>query len=364
MVIMANPFYEVVAYSRTPNISTPPTLTEIGRIITLGGESSGASGGLSWSRELCSDGFITVATSPEELISGVASRLQDLKANPIELFMYRDGVLRQRGPLISWQIEGNTLVLQARGLLYYLRYMVLTADKAYDQDQELIVEDLIDHHQDKSYGDFGLDASAITSHGVNRERTYKRTDLLNIQKEIRDMSEADNGFDMDIDPVNAEIVLNNPQMGTDKSATVFLDARGMTDPNYAYSLAAGKFGSAASASGTAEESTAKWAEKIDATTRNAFGLAYVTTHVLGVSTLTEIQSYADQANSLANNPYFVPSRNYFPVVGATIDDIDQGDTVSFVFDPGFGEFTIAQDIKNVNVSVSPDGNEKLNVEFV
>ncbi len=358
------PFYEVVAYTRTPNSSTPPTLTEIGRIITLGGESSGASGGLSWSRELCSDGFMTVATSPENLVGGLATALKDLKANPIELYMYRDGVLRQRGPLISWQIEGNTLVLQARGLLYYLRYMVLTVDKAFDQDQAFIVRDLIDHHQDKSYGDFGLDTTPITSHGVTRERSYKRSDLINIQKEIRDMSEADNGFDIDVDPVDGDVILTNPQMGTDKSATVFLDARGMTDPNYAYSLAAGRFATASSASGTAEGNHIKWASVIEISERNAFGLAFVTTHVLGVTSTTEVQSYAAQASALAKKPYFVPSRNYFPVVGATIDDFDQGDTVSFVFDPGFGEFTIAQDIKSINVSVSPDGNEKLNVEFV
>jgi hypothetical protein len=242
--------------------------------------------------------------------------------------------------------------------------MVLTRDKAYDQDQALIVKDLIDHHQDKSHGNFGLDTSSITSHGVNRERVYQNTELINIQKEIRDMSEADNGFDMDVDPVDGTVILNNPQMGTDKSATVFLDARGMTDPNYAYSLAAGRFGTASAAAGTSQDNTAKYAQSFEAVERNAFGLAYVTTHVMGVTTQEEVESYAAQASALARNPYFVPSKNYFPVVGATIDDIDQGDTVSFVFDPGFGEFTISQDLKNINVSVSPDGNEKLNVEFV
>ena len=358
------PFYEVVAYSRAPQQTTEPSLNELGRIITLGGESSGASGGLSWSRELCSDGFITVATSPEELIPSVASRMKDLLANPIELYLYRDGVLRQRGPLISWQIEGNTLVLQARGLLYYLRYMVLTSDFTFDKDQAFIVEDMIDHHQNKDYGDFGLDASGITSHGVTRKRVYKKTELINVQKEIRDMSEADDGFDMDINPTTRAITLHNPQMGTDKSASVFLDARGMTDPNYAYSLAAGRFGTAASASGTSDDNAAKWAEAFATTPRTTFGLAYVTTHVLGATSFDEVQSYADQAVNLARNPYFVPSRNYFPVVGASIDDFDQGDKVSFVFDPGFGEFTIAQDVKSINISVSPDGNEKLNVEFV
>ncbi len=358
------PFYEVVAYTRVPNQSAAPTLAEIGRVLTLGGESSGASGGLSWSRELCSDGFLTVATSPEIVVGGLATALQDLKANPIELYLYRDGVLRQRGPLISWQIEGNTLVLQARGLLYYLRYMILLEDKDFNKDQALIAKDLIDQFQAKDYGNYGLVTSGITSHSVTRERVYKKTELINIAKEIRDLSEADNGFDIDVNVTTGAVILTNPQMGTDKSATVFLDARGMVDPNYAYSLAASRFGTAAAGTGTSEENASLWAEKIDTATRNAFGLAYVTTHVLGATTAAEIQSYVNQANDLGKAPYFVPSRNYFPVIGATVDDFDQGDTVSFVFDPGFGEFTIQQDVKSTNVSVSPDGNEKLNVEFV
>jgi hypothetical protein len=278
--------------------------------------------------------------------------------------MYRDGVLRQRGPLISWQIEGNALILQARGIPYYLRYMVLTSDKAYNQDQALIVKNLIDHHQGKNYGNYGVLTSGISSHGVTRERNYLRTDLINIASEIHALGEADNGFDVDVNYTTGAIILTNPQMGTDKSDTVFLDARGLINPNFAYSLAAGQFGSAAVGVGRTPESVPQFTEKETTTLREDFGLAYVTTNVIGVATVTEIDSYTTQAAALARNPYFVPSKEYISVQGASIDDFDVGDTVSFVYDPGFGEITIESDVKNINVSVTPDGNEKLNVEFI
>jgi hypothetical protein len=242
--------------------------------------------------------------------------------------------------------------------------MYLTADFSFNQDQAFIVRDMIDHHQDKDYGNFGIDTSGITSHGITREREYLATELISIAKEVHALGEAENGFDIDVDYATGEIVLTNPQQGTDKSGTVFLDARGLINPNFAYSLAAGQFGSGALGVGRTKDSNAILSEQVHTATRQSFGLAYVTANIFGVSTQTEIDSYTTQAQALARNAYFTPSKEYIAISGATIDDFDIGDTVTFVYDPGFGELTISQDVKNINVSVSPEGNEKLNVEFV
>lgn len=357
-------FYEVVVYARDQNSAAVPTLTLLGRVLSLGGESTGAGGGLAWSRELCSEGFINVTTRPESLPTAVKTRITDMKNNPMELWLYRDGVLRQRGPMISWQIEGNSLILQARGFLYYLRYMVLVENKSYNQDQALIVKDLIDTFQGYTYGNYGIVTSGISSHGVTREREYLRTELIQIAKEIHALGEANNGFDIDVNYTTGAIILTNPQQGTDKSASVILDARGLINPNFAYSLAAGQFASAAAGAGRTKDNETAFSWEIDATTQQNFGLAAVTTNVVGVATQAEIDSYTLQAMALAKNPYFVPSREYISVAGAGVDNFDVGDTVSFVYDPGFGEVTIVQDVKNINVSVSPEGTEKLNVEFV
>lgn len=356
-------FYEVTAYARNQQASGDPTFSELGRIVTLGGASSGG-GGLAWSRELCSEGFINVTVKPDKIPSALKTRLLDMKNNPIELGVYREGVLRQRGPLISWQVEGDSLVLQARGIPYYLRYMVIRSDVTYNQDQAFIVRDLIDDFQAAGYGDYGIDTTGITSHGVTREREYLASEMINIAKEIHALGEADNGFDIDVNYTTRAIILTNPQQGTDKSGTVFLDARGLVNPNFAYSLAAGTFASAALGTGRTKTNDAVVSDQIDTPSQQGFGLAYVTTNVFGVATQAEIDSYTTQAMVLSRNPYFVPSKEYFTVQGASITDFDVGDTVSFVYDPGFGEITLQQDVKNINVSVSPDGNEKLGVEFV
>lgn len=358
------PFYEVTCYLRDQNQSAAPTFSELARVIALGGESSGASGGLSWSRELCSEGYINVSTRPENVPETMKPRLRDMKNNPMELGVFRDGVLVQRGPLISWQIEGNSLVLQARGIPYYLRYMMMYQDLNFNQDQAFIVRDLIDHFQAANYGNYGIDTSGITSHGVTREREYLRTELINIAKEIHALGEADNGFDIDIDYTTRQLILTNPQQGTDKSATVILDARGLTNPNFAYSLAAGTFAASAMGAGRTKDDDTVFAWVEDSPTVIAFGQSVVATNVFGVNTQAEIDSYTTQAMVLSRNPYFVPSKEYFSVTGASIDDFDVGDRTTFVYDPGFGEVTLQQDVKNINVSVSPDGNEKLGVEFV
>lgn len=357
-------FYEVAAYARDQQSGSAPTFTELGRIITLGGESSGASGGLAWSRELCSEGFITVATRPEDIPTAMKSRLVDMKNNPMELGLFRDGVLRQRGPIVSWQIEGNTLVLQARGIPYYLRYMVIVADVSYNQDQALIVKSLIDTFQARSYGNYGIVTTSLTSHGVTRERDYKRSELINIAQEIHALGEADDGYDVDINYTTRALTLHNPQKGVDRTGEVILDARGLVNPNFSYSLAAGTFASSAAGVGRTKDNKPVFSWEEHTATRESFGLSFVTTNVFGVATIPEIISYTTQAATLAKNPYFVPSKEYISVIGASIDDFDVGDTIDFVYDPGFGEITLQQDVKNINISVSPDGNEKLTVEFV
>lgn len=360
-------FYEVVAYSRTPSgtLNTPPTITELGRIVTLGGKSSGASGGLGWSRELCSEGFLTVTTEPTSMNSNVGDRLINLDTQPIELGLFRDGVHVYQGPVIAWQLEGTSVVIQSRSLLYYLRYMVLDVDKDYNQDQALIVKALIDHFQSTIfYGHFGLVTSGITSHGVTLERHYKRTELINMAKEIHALGESDNGFDVSYTPSTRAINLHNPQRGTDKSTTVFLDGRGITNPNIAVTIAADQFGTVSNVAGHTPDNASIWSQSIDATRQSQWGSAFITSVAMGVATQSELDSIAAQYLALSKDSLLIPSREFFEVTGAGLDDFEPGDKVTFDYDTGFGRLTVARDVKNQNVSVSPEGNEKLNIEFV
>ena len=178
--------YEVVCWSRTPNQAAVPTYAELDGI-RIAGDGSG-SGGLEWSHELYGDGSLFVTTDPTLLPSSIATRLLQLDTLPMEMGLYRDSVLVQRGPLVGWQIQDKSLTLNAKGLLYYIRYMKITSALTYTAvAQGTIVKGLIDHHQNKDYGNFGLDTATIAATAVTRTREYEAEDLVPIYEEIFEM---------------------------------------------------------------------------------------------------------------------------------------------------------------------------------
>ena len=358
------PFYEVVAYSRTPVQSAAPTFVELGNIFaTAGSQGAKESGGLSWSRELYSDGSISVATLPETLNDDIGARLIDMANKPMEIGIFRNGVLMQRGPLIAWQIEGETLVLHARGLSYYLRYMFLTTDTSFNKDQALIVQDLIDHHQDKDWGDFGLDASGISSHGVTREIEYFAGELINIYEEIRDLSEIDNGFDMVVDPTTRDVVLTNPTLGSAKAASI-LDARVIHSPNLSSVVTAGQFGSTGVVGGVNANGDRIQATSVNTTVRDNWGLSYVGRAVPGADNQAFVDASAIRVRDIVSDELLTPSKKYFSATGISVDDFDIGDTISFDYNAGFGRLTKDVRVQNLFVSVTAGNLESLTLDFV
>lgn len=358
------PHYEVVAYARVPAQATAPTFTELDRVPFNAGEHSGG-GGISWSRELLSDGSITVSADPTKLPDSIASKLLDLDNNPMELALYRDGVLTQRGPLIAWQVQGRTITLLARGLLYYLRYMRITSTLEYTAtEQATIVKGLIDHHQNKDYGNFGLDTSTIASTGVTRTRDFDPVDLVLTHEEIREMAEATDGFDIRVDPSTRAVTLHSPTYGTDKTDLVILDERGIVDPELSSVVTAGQFGSAALVAGINKDGNHISSEQIDTTVRNAWGLAYVSHSVIGVSGQTELDNIAAQTRDIAKVELLQPTKEFSSVTGASYDDFEPGDTVSYEYNPGFGRIKYDGRVKNQFVSIAESGTEKLTIDFV
>lgn len=359
------PFYEVVAYARIQAQSAAPTFTELGHIFVTAGSQGQAteSGGLSWSKELYSDGSISVSTLPEVLNDDIGDNLRDMANNPMEIGVFRDGVLVQRGPLIAWQVEGETLVLHARGLSYYLRYMFVTSDLTLSKDQAFIVQDLIDHHQDKDYGDFGLDASGITSHSQNRAREYKAGEQVNIYEEIRDLAEIDNGFDMVVDPVDRDVDLFNPTKGSVKAASI-LDNRVVTSPNMSDVVTAGRFGSSAFAAGVDSGGALQTAIITNTSVRNNFGLAYVARAVPGIDSVADLTNIATRIRDIVSDELFTPNKKYGSATGVSVDDFDIGDTVTFDYNAGFGRLVYAKRVKNIFVSVTGGNLETLTLDFV
>lgn len=353
--------YEVTLWSRTPQAAAAPTFVELGPIKATGGEEGG---GLAWSKELYSDGSITVATDPTRIEDAIAERLLDLEGKPSELAIYRDGILMQRGPLVAWQVEGKSLILNARGLLYYLRYMTLTTDEEYNTNQVLIAKSLIDKHQAKTRGNFGLVTTSMTSAGATRTRSYAAADLINVNDEIRELGEADNGFEISIDPTTRVISCHNPTKGTDKSAEVTLDQRGIVTPSFSDSVAAGQFGTAAFVAGVPPESDPVTAESIDTASRDLFGLAYVTHTAVGVPNATEVGQVATRTKDMAKRSVFLPPKEFWAMPDATVLDFDIGDTITAEYNAGFGSVIYVGRVKNMFVSVQEGGQDKLTIEFV
>lgn len=351
------PFYEVAAWRRQNNAAAVPTFTEVENRIIL-------AEGLEWSKELYGDGQITVKTDPTKIPQSLAESMVNMSTKPSELGVFRDGVLVQRGPLVAWETQGKGVTLHAKGLLYYLHYMTVTADVDYNINQVLIAKDLIDDYQAKTRGNYGLVTTSMTSAGSTRERSYLAADLIDINEEIRALGEADNGFDIIINPSTRVITCHNPTLGTDKSLLVVFDLRGVAGPSMSDSVAAGQFGTAALVAGVPEDSDPVVVESIDNTTRDLWGLAHVTHTASGVASSAEVTQIATRTRDVAKRSVFLPPREHFAVWGATVVDFDIGDTVTVEYNAGFSMMTYVGRVKAIHVSVQEGGQDKISLEFV
>lgn len=355
--------YEVVCWSRTPNQAAVPTYAELDGI-RIAGDGSG-SGGLEWSHELYGDGSLFVTTDPTLLPSSIATRLLQLDTLPMEMGLYRDSVLVQRGPLVGWQIQDKSLTLNAKGLLYYIRYMKITSALTYTAvAQGTIVKGLIDHHQNKDYGNFGLDTATIAATAVTRTREYEAEDLVPIYEEIFEMGESTQGFDLTVNPSTRVITLTNPSIGTDKSDEVIIDERGIAIPTISGLVTANQFGTAALVAGVNKSGTHLTTNQIDTTARNAFGLAYVAHTAVGVSNQTELDNIGANTVAQAKKQLITPNQDFDSVTGMDYDAFKPGDTISFEYDPGFGRIKYDARVKTQIIRAQNDGSEKITVEFV
>lgn len=360
--------YECVIVSRTQNESAAPDYEELGRILPVAGK-GGTGRGLGYSMQKKGTNSITIATDPRKLPSGAGVRLRNLKDNPMELWLYRNGVLIIRGPIISWQMEGRSLILNAQGMLYYTKYMMIHTTKEFDDvDQAVIVGELIDDHQALDWGNFGIDTSSLTATTKLVDRKWDIFDLAQVFEEIMEMGRTEDGYDLNMDYETGEIFihsyLSNPLgVGADKSDTVFLDFRGIATPNMSYSLAADSFGSAIIAT-SGEFKTTPFQDHEP--TREKFGLAFVGHRILNaLKSNAAVDEAAIELVLAAKAPVFTPNREYVTHLGLeAISDVDPGDLVTYVFDTGFGEVNYKVQIANINVSVGAGNTELINFEFV
>lgn len=347
--------YHVTAQARTPALSGPPTLVEIGPI---------HASGLNWTEELNRPGSIQFSCDPASLSDDIKARLVDLRRFPLEVKVWRDSTVVALGHIQSYTIQATTLSVYCSGLLSYLSYMLIQADYfPSGVDQAVIVKTLVETWQNLDYGNFGLATSGIAAHGVPRDGTYKRDDLRKVSDVINQIAERDNAFDYYVNPATRALVLVNPQRGTDLSNTVFLDYRNITDPSVSVSVAPADVASDAFVTSMLDDGVTLYGTASNASTRQSFGRSAIADTYQDVSNQATLDGHASELLATRAEQLFIPGPNAFATLDADVDDFTVGDTVRYSFDAGLGLTTMAARVVKRRIAIDNDGAERINVEF-
>ena len=170
------------------------------------------------------------------------------------------------GPVLTVKenYRSKTLAIGGEGLMAHLRRMHITDTLTFTvgvDDQFDIARALIEHHQNKADGNFGIDTTATTTSGRKRDRTYEKAAQKNVYDAIVELSEVDDGFDFNFNPDTRGFDLSYPQRGQRRADIVF-DDRNIR-----------RFSRQRDATGQGSEVLGKFADELIATTQDATALA-------------------------------------------------------------------------------------------
>lgn len=348
--------YELVAVARTQQAAGPPVFTELGPIVAPT---------ITWIRALRGAGTVNFSCIPDRLEQSVLDRLADPATTPLEVWLNRDGALVAAGLVSGCQVQGGTLTVTAPGLLAYLQYMMVDADLFYPgTDQTLIGKGLVDQWQALPYGDYGIDTSGITASGVTRDRTYLAAENHNVAQRLTDLSQAADGFDIDLDPATRELLLIHPQQGSDLSGSIIFDDRNITDASVVMAAGPGDIASEAfGLGGGSSDAAAATSRKVNTSMRAAWGRAAVAGSFDGVTQQTTLDQHTQALLDARADVLFLPGAGLVPTAEVPIGSFDIGDTVTYDYDAGLGRQTGAFRVAELVTSVDEGGRESMAVRF-
>jgi hypothetical protein len=356
---MVAPRYSPVLVQRSPAPLKAPTLDKIDEIIIHEK--------LSWSTELGGDGgFITFAAVPDQQSQDIKNVLIDIAETACEIWLYRDDVLVQAGPVIGVQTQGPTIVVIARALAYYLRYMFISPSLSYeDIDQYTIGKGIIDQWQNKTFGHFGIETSSIGTSGSTRSIEYSKYESPNVFRKLEQLSDNVSGFEWYVDP-NTRAMIFTDRRGSDKSNDVILDSRAVLSPSTHFSVAQGDYANNIYAVGSSvEEGDPKIGLKTNQTAIEKFGRVGAAATVDEADTQQTVDDTAQSMLDTLDHVHFIPSTGTaMPVAGAGVMDFDVGDTIHWVYDYGLGLFRVDRDVFSRVVNVRKAGEETMTVELL
>ena len=352
--------YKISISSRVPNAATPHTITEIGELSPLGN--------ITYSNVLNAEGAASLSVEPEKVPVDIAARFKDLKETPCELSVIRDDTRIWNGILLSCQLQGSTLSLNARGLLYYLRYMTLEADLIFATatDQYTIGKGLVNAYQDLSFGDYGIDTSGIGTSGVTRVRRYIYTEGHNVFERLQQLAEIDSGFDFWVDHDDRDLNFAASR-GSDKTLKVYADQSNVLNPNVFWSVAEDNVASDAIAVGTVDDPTSGVAigTKSNTDLRSKFGRVTVFVSADGVSTQATIDDHAQRVLDSRDGQILIPGPSVLPLTDVLPTDFGPGDTISYSINVGtLGQIFVAQRVRSQRVTINELGVESMELELI
>lgn len=359
--------YEAVVMARLPQQTGAPTLLTVDSIDWLS---------IKWTNVLNKSQELELTCLLGGLTDPVLQRLRTPDRLATELHILRDGATVFAGPLVTGQKRGEQLTLNARGLLAYLRYMVITDEDMWwpqSTDQHLLVRGMIDHCQDKTYGHYGIDTFDVVSSGVTREGYWKAEELHNVADRVDDLVEGGDGeggavgFDIDVDAATRRLQLWTPRRGIDRSTgddAVVFDARNITDDDVAFSLAPGDIASYAIGTGTtSDENETLIAHAENAELLAAFGRAAVTdTWGKDAPDQTTLQRYVNKLLDDRDQALWLPGPNVRVDPDTDPTRYDVGDYVWF---EGGGRLGVSGKfrVQQRTIEVDDAGRESGSLQF-
>ncbi len=352
--------YELVCMARIPQTTGPPLLLAVDPIDWTG---------LSYTDELSKPQQLQAGCQISGLTDAVVQRLRNLDELATELWLYRLGKLVFAGPLLGWQVQGETLTFNASGLLAYLKMMVIQQDLVFSQvDQFTMAHTMVDQWQNLDYGNFGIDTSTPSLSGVLRDGTYLQKELHNVQQRVTELGARQNGFDVSVDPSSRRFTLDYPIKGVDRSSgedAIVFDDRNVTSPNIVASAAPGDVASEGYGTGTNSgaggDTIFSVASNLEL--RSRYGRSAVTATFDGVSQQDTLDAYTQGLIDARGNVLLVPGPNVRVTPDSDLGGYDVGDTVSYQLHSRLsvaGAFRI----RKRQVTVSKTGQESTSIQFV
>lgn len=345
--------YNIVSVRRTPNQLTGPTYVELGPL---------------YASSITIKDFKTAQASEADFVVNMDSldaetktALRDLKAQPLEVWLYRDAVRIFAGPVVGGNINNKDITLTCRGRLIYLAYMLVTADKSFAAvDQFTIGKTFVDDWQALDYGNYGVLTASIGTLGTTRSLEVPgATEHPTVLTTLRDFSKGSFDFWVDYATGNLEFAATR---GTDVSNTVIIE-RGITNPTSGFALGPGLLASKVYSTGTSSESAALVTSSEDTAVTQAFGLAGIATNHDPVTDAAHLADLNAQDLAGLSEVYFTPGTDMYEVEEAEWIDLEPGNIVEFSYDSGLGKRVFDGRIEKRQLQISSQGADVISVEF-